>query len=132
MHKKVAAGIVLNNGRILIAQRIRSKSLAYKWEFPGGKVEAGETLENCLKRELQEELHLNVKVKDFFMETSYDYGDFSISLNAFWAESETDKINYMDSHEQIKWVLPQELKEYDFAPADKDIIAGLEKFFGCL
>lgn len=127
--KTVAAGIVMYNGKILIAQRIHGKSLAYKWEFPGGKLEAGETLPECLKRELQEELHLDVNVKDFFMETRYDYGEFSISLNAFWAESQTDKIDYMDSHEQIKWISPQELKKYDFAPADKEIIEGLEKFF---
>ena len=60
MQKKVSAGIVQYNGKILIAQRIHGKSLAYKWEFPGGKIEAGETLVDCLKRELQEELHLSV------------------------------------------------------------------------
>ena len=131
MQKKVSAGIVQYNGKILIAQRIHGKSLAYKWEFPGGKIEAGETLEDSVKRELQEELHLSVKVGKLFMETSYDYGDFSISLNTFWAESETDKIDYMDSHEQVKWVLPQDLKKYDFAPADKEIIAKLEEYFKC-
>ena len=124
--KTVAAGIVMYNGKILIAQRIHGKSLAYKWEFPGGKLEAGETLPECLKRELQEELHLDVNVKDFFMETRYDYGEFSISLNAFWAESQTDKIDYMDSHEQIKWVSLKDLSNYTFAPVDRPIVLKLQ------
>lgn len=127
--KKVSAGIVMYNGRILIAQRIHNKSLAYKWEFPGGKQENGETLQECLKRELMEELHLPVVVGDLFAETHYENQDINISLNAFWAESLTDKINYMDSHEQVQWVLPQELKKYDFAPADIEIVKKLEQFF---
>ena len=125
---RVSAAVIKSGGRILATERGYGAYKGY-WEFPGGKLEAGETLPECLKRELQEELHLDVNVKDFFMETRYDYGEFSISLNAFWAESQTDKIDYMDSHEQIKWISPQELKKYDFAPADKEIIEGLEKFF---
>ena len=123
------AGVAIRSNMVLVAHRTEGGALSGKWEFPGGKLEAGETLAECLKRELQEELHLDVNVKDFFVETRYDYGEFSISLNAFWAESQTDKIDYMDSHEQIKWISPQELKDYDFAPADKEIIEGLEKFF---
>lgn len=127
--KEVSAGLVMYDGKLLIAQRKKGKSLEYKWEFPGGKREAGESLEECLQRELQEELHLDVKVGDFFMESRYEYPDFSISLNAFWCQAQTDKIDYMDSHEQIKWINPLNIEEYDFAPADKPILEKLVAYF---
>lgn len=127
--KEVSAGLVMYDGKLLIAQRKKGKSLEYKWEFPGGKREAGESLEECLQRELQEELHLDVKVGDFFMESRYEYSDFSISLNAFWCQAQTDKIDYMDSHEQIKWINPLNIEEYDFAPADKPILEKLVAYF---
>ena len=66
--KKVSAGIVCRNGKILICQRPKGKSLAGFWEFPGGKLEEGESLQDCLKRELKEELDIEVAVGDFFME----------------------------------------------------------------
>ena len=127
--KEVSAGLVMYDGKLLIAQRKKGKSLEYKWEFPGGKREAGESLEECLQRELQEELHLDVEVGDFFMESRYEYPDFSISLNAFWCQAQTDKIDYMDSHEQIKWINPRSIEEYDFAPADKPILEKLVAYF---
>ena len=127
--KEVSAGLVMYDGKLLIAQRKKGKSLEYKWEFPGGKREAGESLEECLQRELQEELHLDVKVGNFFMESRYEYPDFSISLNAFWCQAQTDKIDYMDSHEQIKWINPLNIEEYDFAPADKPILEKLVAYF---
>ena len=127
--KEVSAGLVMFEDKLLIAQRKRGKSLEYKWEFPGGKREAGESLEECLHRELLEELHLDVKVGDFFMESRYEYPDFSIALNAFWCLAKTNKIDYMDSHEQIRWIDPLTIEEYDFAPADKPILEGLVAHF---
>ena len=123
------AGIAIKDGKVLIAHRIPGGSLSGKWEFPGGKREAGESLEECLHRELLEELHLDVQVGDFFMESRYEYPDFSISLNAFWCLAKTNKIDYMDSHEQIRWIDPLTIEEYDFAPADKPILEGLVAHF---
>ena len=65
--KIVSAGLIMYQNKLLIAQRKRGKSLEYKWEFPGGKLEEGESLEECLHRELMEEFHMDSKVKDFFM-----------------------------------------------------------------
>ena len=123
--KIVTAGIIYNHGKILIAQRKHGKSMEYKWEFPGGKQEAGETLEQCLTREIEEEFHLNISVKSFFMSSEYAYDFGTILLQAFFAESKTQNITYMDSHETYKWVNVAELKNYDFAPADKPIVLAL-------
>ncbi len=125
--KIVAAGIIYNNGKILIAQRKLNKSLGGKWEFPGGKQEEGESLEQCLKREIQEELHLSITVKKYFMTSEYSYDFGTISLNAFFAESPTQEISYMDSHEEIKWVELNQLKDFDFAPADRPIVSKLQQ-----
>ncbi len=127
--KIVSAGLIMYQNKLLIAQRKRGKSLEYKWEFPGGKLEEGESLEECLHRELMEEFHMDSKVKDFFMESRYEYPDFSISLNAFWVEAPSDKIEYMDSHEQIKWINPLDVDSYDFAAADKPILNALVEYF---
>lgn len=125
--KIVSAGIICNNGKILIAQRKLNKSLGGKWEFPGGKQEEGETLEECLKREIMEEFHLEISVQKFFMKSEYTYDFGTISLNAFWAQSSTQNIVYMDSHETYQWVSPSQLKDYDFAPADEPIVKKLEQ-----
>lgn len=125
--KIVTAGIIYNNGKILIAQRKLNKSLGGLWEFPGGKLEEGETMEQCLKREIQEELHLDVTVKKFFMKSEFTYDFGTISLNAFFAESPTQEITYMDSHEATRWIKISELKDYDFPPADKPIVEKLEQ-----
>ena len=68
--KRVAAGIIVCNNKILIAQRKRGKDLEYFWEFPGGKIEPGETCEECLHREIMEEFNLEIRVGKFFMENS--------------------------------------------------------------
>ena len=81
--KIVTAAIIIHNGKILIAQRKHGKNQEYLWEFPGGKQEAGETLEECLHREIMEELRLDITVEKFFTESRYDYESGSISLHAF-------------------------------------------------
>ncbi len=125
--KIVTAGIICHKDKILIAQRKLNKSLGGLWEFPGGKLEEGETLEQCLKREIWEELHLEISIKKFFMKSDFSYDFGTISLNAFFAESPTQQIDYMDSHEAIRWVSISELKNYEFPPADKPIIEKLEQ-----
>lgn len=123
--KIVTAGIVRHQNRILIAQRRRGKAQEFLWEFPGGKLEPGETLEECLKRELFEEMRLDVEVGDFFMDSQFDYESGSILLKVFWANCMNEDISYLDSHEQVKWVEPHELSSYDFAPADRPVIRAL-------
>ena len=125
--KIVTAGIIYNNGKILVAQRRHDKNMGLKWEFPGGKQEEGETLEQCLKREIQEEFHLDIEVEKFYMSSEYTYDFGSIKLQAFLATSRTQKIAYMDSHETFRWIDIDELNNFDFAPADKPIVSALQK-----
>ncbi|MDO4161928.1 MAG: 8-oxo-dGTP diphosphatase MutT [Pseudomonadota bacterium] len=122
---EVAAGLIMCDGKILIGQRKHGKDLEYKWEFPGGKLEKGETLEQCLERELQEEMQLQICVGRHFIDTTYDYDFGQVQLHCYWATCKSQDIPVVLEHEQYKWVSLSALKEYDFAPADKPIIAAL-------
>ena len=125
--RDVAAGLIMCNGLLLIAQRKHGKSLEYKWEFPGGKLEEGETLEECLTREMMEEMQLKITVGKHFMDSTYDYDFGTIILHAYWATCKNQNVPVVLEHEQYKWVKPEDLSNYDFAPADKPIIAALTK-----
>jgi 8-oxo-dGTP diphosphatase len=125
--RQIAAGIVLCHDRFLIAQRKRGKILEFFWELPGGKLENGETLEECLERELIEELDLKVKVGSLFMSQPYTYDFGSVVLNAFWATAESEQITKVCEHECYKWVTPKEALAYNFSPADVPIIQALAK-----
>lgn len=123
--RDVAAGLIMCDGLLLIAQRKHGKSLEYKWEFPGGKLEEGETLEECLRREMMEEMQLEVFVREPFVTSSYDYDFGTIVLHSFWATCKSKDIPVVFEHEQYKWVKPSDLTQYDFAPADKPIIEAI-------
>ena len=125
--KQIAAGLILYNGKVLIAQRKRGKDLALYWELPGGKLEQGETLEQCLKRELLEEMALPIEVDKFFMQSVYDYQFGTFAINAFLAHSVTDNIPILSAHEQYKWIKPKEMVNYKFPPADIPIIENFIK-----
>jgi len=110
----------------LIAQRAEDQRLAGKWEFPGGKIEPGETPEECLIREIEEELGIKIEVDKFFAESIYRYDIGTIKLLAYkarWIDGECKPA----VHSQIKWVKPNELENYDFAPADISIIKKLKE-----
>lgn len=115
--KEVTAAIILKDNKILIAQRAPGDNLAGKWEFPGGKIEPGETPRECLKREIREEFEVDVEVLDYFGESIYDYSSGTIKLIAFWCQWLGGDF-ILRVHSQISWLKPQELAQYDFAPAD--------------
>ncbi len=123
--KQIAAGIILYGGKVLIGQRKRGKDNALLWEFPGGKQEKGETLEQCLQRELLEELNLEIQVGRFFMQSVYEYDCGCFAVNAFFATCDNPQINDICEHEQIKWVYPEELPAYNFSAADVPIAQAL-------
>jgi 8-oxo-dGTP diphosphatase len=121
----VVAGIIFNGTHILIAKRAHNKSQAGLWEFPGGKIELGETAEECLVRELREELGIEVKVHHFIMENVHHYDEVSIKLQAFHCHYLSGKIE-LNAHDEMQWVRRDQLKDFIFAPADIPFITYLQ------
>lgn len=114
---KVSCGLIFNNDKLLLCKRNHSSNHGGLWEFPGGKLEKDEDLTQCLKRELKEELSMDVKVITHFLTTSHHYTDFSIELHSFICKlkEQTYSIN---EHEAIEWANPLQLLEWDLVPAD--------------
>jgi 8-oxo-dGTP diphosphatase len=122
----VTAALIMKNNQILIAQRGPDGKQALKWEFPGGKLEAGETPEECLRREICEELGIEIQVKEHFLDSVYDYADGTIKLRAYWAEWLSGSLTPL-VHQDLKWVSLTEMENYQFPPADLPIIAKLKE-----
>ena len=123
----VTCAIIENNGKILIARRAQDQKLAGKWEFPGGKVEDGESPEECLKRELEEEFGIQAEVGEFITSNTHHYDHISIELFAFHVKYISGDFTLTD-HDIIEWVAPAELLNYDLAEADvpiAQVVAGL-------
>jgi len=121
---QVAAAIIYRDGRILICRRKEGGSCAFLWEFPGGKLEPGETMEQCVIRECKEELEINIGIKSVFASTIHRYSDRKIAFTFFNAEYERGEIK-LRVHEDYKWVLPSELGQFTFCPADEDVVKSL-------
>ena len=124
---KVAAGIIVHNGKILIAQRRHDKTCANLWEFPGGKIEQGETMQQCLQRELMEELNLSITVGNYFMTSTFAYDFGVVELHAYFATSESEDVSFHPDHEDVRWVSLADIDNYTFPPADKPILRALKK-----
>lgn len=125
---RVAAAIIEKDGRILIARRKKEDPLKNKWEFPGGKVEPRETPEECLKRELREELGIDIEVGKFFCSSTFAYSHISIELLVYRVTSFSGEITLND-HTEVTWVSPAELVAYDFPEADIPVIQKLRGAF---
>lgn len=119
---EVTAAVIKKDGKILICRRPANKSCALLWEFPGGKQEPGETLEQALARECLEELNINISVKEKLHETVYEYPGRKLRLHFFAAEIDSGTIMRKE-HSEIKWVLPQEMKQHEFCPSDTEFIS---------
>ncbi|WP_028612293.1 (deoxy)nucleoside triphosphate pyrophosphohydrolase [Paenibacillus harenae] len=122
---EVAAAIIEDGtGCILIARRAPGKSQAGMWEFPGGKLEPGESPEECLRRELLEEMGIKIDPYAYFGVNEHDYGTVTIRLIAYRARFVSGKIELVD-HDEYRWVSREELGEYTFAPADVGFVGML-------
>ncbi|HON24241.1 MAG TPA: (deoxy)nucleoside triphosphate pyrophosphohydrolase, partial [Syntrophales bacterium] len=113
----VTAAVLERDGRILIARRKRGDRMADKWEFPGGKLEEGETPEACLRREMQEEFGIEVAVGPFVGRSLHAYPHGEIDLVAYRVNHLCGVFQLRD-HEEIRWVCPADLGFYDFSAAD--------------
>ena len=121
---QVTAAIIIKNRNVLITQRGQKDRMAGLWEFPGGKVEAGETPTVCLKRELQEELSMDAIIGSFLGASIYHYDHISIELMAYRAYWNGEPFKLL-THSAYQWVPPSRLVDYCFTPADLPFVRRL-------
>lgn len=125
-HIHVACAIIRHNGRILATQRSESMLLPLKWEFPGGKLEPGESPKDCLMRELYEELGITVRIGEGLDPVTHRYPYATITLYPFWCDQPEGQLTLYE-HCASCWLPPHELSQLDWADADLPIIAQLER-----
>ena len=118
---EVVAAVLKNDNKIFCAQRKDEGPLARKWEFPGGKIEVDESPKEALKRELGEELNLNVEVGDYIMTVEHQYPTFFITMHAFFCDTSVEEIK-LNEHLDSEWLEVKELDKLDWAEADIPIV----------
>jgi len=125
-HYTVSAAIIVENKKILCVQRNKGKYdyISYKYEFPGGKLEEGEKEEDALKREISEELNLEIDVAEKFLVVTHEYLDFNLTMHSYLCKANTEKL-VLKEHIDAKWLNKDELIELDWAAADLPIVSKL-------
>ena len=122
---EVVAALIFEGDRFLICQRPAHKARGLLWEFVGGKVEPGESKEAALVRECREELAVELQVGEPFMEVTHEYPDITVRLTLFFAKILRGTPQMLEHHD-MKWILPGEIPEYDFCPADVEILEAIQ------
>ena len=125
---EVVAALIWKGEKFMICQRPEHKARGLLWEFVGGKVEQGETKEDALIRECKEELNVLLSVGDVFMDVVHEYPDLTVHLTLFNAtivDGEPQKIE----HNDIQWITPSEIQNYEFCPADEEILKEITRRF---
>lgn len=120
-HLHVTCAIIQQEGKVLAAQRSATMTLPLKWEFPGGKIETGESPEECLHRELREELGISVHIDTAFSPETHNYPDFTVTLYPFACRMAGGVIT-LHEHHDLKWIEPHQMPELDWAAADLPVI----------
>lgn len=123
---EVVAALIWDGDRFMACQRPAHKARGLLWEFVGGKVEPGETREAALIRECREELDVTVAVGDVFMDVVHEYPDLTVRLTLFNAVIASGVPQKLE-HNDIRWLTVEEIDDYAFCPADKDILVELKK-----
>ena len=126
MMTEVVAALIWDGSKFLICQRPAHKARGLLWEFVGGKLEPGETVEQALIRECQEELDITVQVGGIYTQVIHEYPDIKIRLTLFHCTI-AEGTPKMLEHNDLTWIHPSQIPEYDFCPADTDILAMLRR-----
>ncbi|MBU1037620.1 MAG: 8-oxo-dGTP diphosphatase MutT [Candidatus Omnitrophica bacterium] len=121
---RVTAAVIEKDGKILIAKRRIGDRHGGRWEFPGGKIDAGETPEECLKRELKEELGIEAEIGELICSSTFKYMFVPLELLVYKVRHISGKFRALD-HDELKWVEPSELAKYDFVKADVKVVKKL-------
>ena len=117
----VVAAVIKKDNKYLIAQRNRDKHFAFYWEFPGGKVNNNESFENALKREILEELSINIKINNKISSEKFRDEKINVEVHYFLCEKLDEEI-ILSEHEDMKWVFKKNLLNFKLAPGDSKII----------
>ena len=117
----VVAALIWDNDKFMICQRPAHKARGLLWEFVGGKIEPGETGEQALIRECREELAVTISVGDVFMNVVHEYPDITVNLILYHATI-AQGIPQKLEHNDIRWITPAEISNFDFCPADDEIL----------
>lgn len=120
----VVAAIIRNGDKILATQRGYGEHKG-GWEFPGGKIEEGETPQEALVREIREELEADIIVGDHLVTVEHDYPEFHLSMRCYWADLKEGSHLILIEHEAAKWLSLKELDSVDWLPADVDVVRAL-------
>ena len=126
---EVVAALIWKDAQFLICRRPAHKARGLLWEFVGGKVEAGETKEQALKREVKEELDIEIAVGDVFMEVEHSYPDLDVHLTLFHAEIKAGTPKKIE-HQDIRWIPVSDIAQYAFCPADTEILKRIQDTYG--
>ena len=123
-HIEVVAAIIRKGGKIFATQRGYGEWKDW-WEFPGGKMEPGETPEEALKREINEELSADISVDEFLCTVEYDYSMFHLTMHCYLCSLLTDAL-HLNEHEAARWLTPDSLDSVNWLPADLLVIKALK------
>ncbi len=126
---QVVAALIWQKNKFLICQRPANKARGLLWEFVGGKVELGETKEQALIRECKEELAVTVEVESVFAEVTHVYPDIEVHLTLFNATISSGTPTKLE-HNDVRWITPLQISDYDFCPADVEILQKIMTTFG--
>lgn len=122
---KVAAAIIIHDNQIFATQRGYGE-FKDGWEFPGGKIEEGETPQEALAREIKEELDTEIEVEDFLETVEYDYPEFHLSMDCFFCTIKSGEL-VLKEHEAAKWLTAETLDSVDWLPADQALVQSIKK-----
>lgn len=126
----VVAALIWDRGKFMICQRPAHKARGLLWEFVGGKVEPGETMAQALIRECREELDITVAVGDIFTQVVHEYPDIHIRLTLFHCAIAAGEPKLLE-HQDLRWIEPEQIPQFEFCPADRDILELIRRSGSC-